>query len=416
MNQHRRIGLTDAASFLLAIYYLWYQLPFMRATFQAERYKYLFFACFAAGILLLCAARLENCRMRVRLILRVSVLTPVLLYMAVMAVCYLLHVGDAARHIRVSFSFWGTLLVYRLFSFDRRAQVRFGRYLLFLFLLTALTSAAAVLTDSSAARAISNASQRPEAVARDYVLMLSSYAANFLVGSGKMVIQWRWGLLVFGKVSLAFSLTSFFLQFVTAISVVLFPSIKRMEPDKLPGMYCRIRQGISPLLFAAMLLYYPGCVLLRLWLPKYEASVSYLGMLLPLIIYTSKVSLLTNNYLKAYQQERTMLRINASCVAAGLALFALGAWVLNSLTAVLLLVLLSVMLRSMLSEAAVMRIIHVDLRREFVIEFALTAVFLISTCMLPYWWGLGVYGAALGGYLLGKRRDLRQLAHTLRRT
>ena len=79
-------------------------------------------------------------------------------------------------------------------------------------------------------------------------------------------------------------------------------------------------------------------------------------------------------------------------------------------------VLLSVMLRSMLSEAAVMRIIHVDLRREFVIEFALTAVFLISTCLLPYWWGLGVYGAALGGYLLGKRRDLRQLAHTLRRT
>ena len=84
-----------------------------------------------------------------------------------------------------------------------------------------------------------------------------------------MVIQWRWGLLVFGKVSLAFSLTSFFLQFVTAISVVLFPSIKRMEPDKLPGMYCRIRQGISPLLFAAMLLYYPGCVLLR----PYKESV-----------------------------------------------------------------------------------------------------------------------------------------------
>ena len=173
--------------------------------------------------------------------------------------------------------------------------------------------------------------------------------------------------------------------------------------------------GRFSLLFNAVL-YYPGCVLLRLWLPKYEVSVSYLGMLLPLIIYTSKVSLLTNNYLKAYQQERTMLRINASCVAAGLALFALEAWVLNSLTAVLLLVLLSVMLRSMLSEAAVMRIIHVDLRREFVIEFALTAVFLISTCLLPYWWGLGVYGAALGGYLLGKRRDLRQLAHTLRRT
>lgn len=247
-------------------------------------------------------------------------------------------------------------------------------------------------------------------------LMLSSYAANFLVGSGKMVIQWRWGLLVFGKVSLSFSLTSFFLQFVTAISVVLFPSIKRMEPDKLPGMYCRIRQGISPLLFAAMLLYYPGCVLLRLWLPKYADSVRYLGILLPLIIYTSKVSLLTNNYLKAYQKERAMLRINAFCVVIGVVLFALGAWVLNSLNVVLLLVLLSVMLRSILSEVEVMHTIHVDLRREFGIEFALTAVFLISSSLLPYWWGLGVYTAALSSYLICKRKDLSQLMHALRRT
>lgn len=236
MNQHRHMGLTDAASFLLSIYYLWYQLPFMRATFQAERYKYLFFACFAAGILLLCAARLENCRMRVRLTFRVSVLTPVLLYMAVMAVCYLLHVGDAARHIRVSFSFWGTLLVYRLFSFDRKAQVRFGRYLLFLLLLTVLTSVAAVLTDSSAARAISNASQRPEAVARDYVLMRRNVSGIYLFQdlvifapvSVLMLLQRRKPLLnwlILGFVFLAvikasFSIPLFVLLVVCMLTVV----------------------------------------------------------------------------------------------------------------------------------------------------------------------------------------------------
>ena len=180
MNLHRRIGLTDIASFLLAIYYFWYQLPFMRATFRTERFKVLFFACFAAGILLLCAARLENCRLRIRITSRMTVLTPVLIYMVFMTICYLFHVDEAARHIRVSFSFWGTLLVYCLFSFDRKAQARFGRYLLVLFLLTVLTSVTAVLTDSSAARAISNASQRAEAVARDYVLMRRNVSGIYL--------------------------------------------------------------------------------------------------------------------------------------------------------------------------------------------------------------------------------------------
>lgn len=245
-------------------------------------------------------------------------------------------------------------------------------------------------------------------------LMLSSYAANFLVGSGKMMIQWRWGRLVFGKVSLAFSLTSFFQQFVTAISVVLFPSIKRIDTGKLPEMYRWIRQGISPLLFIAMLLYYPGCIMLRLWLPEYTASTQYLGILLPLIIYTSKVSLLTNNYLKAYQKERLMLHINAICVALGLALFALGAWVFNSLTTVLLFVVATVMLRSVVSELAVMRIINVNLRREFFIELAMTAIFIAGAYLLPDGWGAAMYAVVLTMYLFCKRGELLEIVRILR--
>lgn len=246
-------------------------------------------------------------------------------------------------------------------------------------------------------------------------LMLSSYAANFLVGSGKMIIQWRWGMLAFGKVSLAFSLTSLFLQFVTAISVVLFPSIKRMEQSKLPEMYQWIRQGISPLLFSAMLFYYPGCVLLRLWLPKYAISIHYLGILLPLIIYTSKVSLLTNNYLKAYQQERTMLFINLLCVTLGFILFTLGAWVFNSITVILLFVVAVVMLRSIISEIAVMHIISIDLRREFFVEVVLTVVFIAATCLIPHWCGAGLYTVALSIYLFIKRGELLEISRILHR-
>ena len=237
-------------------------------------------------------------------------------------------------------------------------------------------------------------------------LMLSSYAANFLVGSGKMVIQWRWGTLTFGKISLAFSLSSFVLQFVTAISVVLFPSIKRMAPKKLPDMYCKIRNAVSPLLFLALVFYYPGCVALKMWLPKYTESIRYLGILLPIVIYTSKVSLLTNNYLNAYRKERAMLFINIGTVSLGFVVFLICAWELNNLTLQLLMIVLVIMLRSVISEIVVMRTIHVCLWKDFAIEFSMTLLFIFSTAWPTQWQGCMMYTVCLCVYFFIKQRDI----------
>ncbi len=180
MTKQKSNAFTDIASFFLAIYYFWYELPFMRITFSSERFKHIFFACFVAGVVSLCIARMIHRKMRIFISARISLLTPVLVYMAVLSVMYIFRTAEAASHIRVSFTFWGTLLVYCLFSFDRRAQIRFGQYLLSLFLLTVLTSVVAVVSDNSAARAIANASQRTEAIVRDYALMRKNVSGIYL--------------------------------------------------------------------------------------------------------------------------------------------------------------------------------------------------------------------------------------------
>ncbi len=240
-------------------------------------------------------------------------------------------------------------------------------------------------------------------------LMVSTYAATLLIGSGKMIVQWFWDQLLFGKISLAFSLSSFVLQFVTALSVVLFPSLKRMDPEKLPDMYGTIRSALSPILFFALILYYPGSVILELWLPKYAQSVTYLGVLMPIIIYSSKVSLLTNNYLKAYRKERLLLTINISVVAAGFVLFLLCGGLIHNLTLTLLSIVFMIMLRSVVSEMAVMKLIGKQLRWEFVLEFAMTAIFIAATMLLERWTACAVYLAALLVYFVIQRKALLAL-------
>ncbi len=240
-------------------------------------------------------------------------------------------------------------------------------------------------------------------------LMISSYAANFLIGSGKMVIQWFWGEYAFGKVSLAFSLCSFVLQFVTAISVVLFPSMKRMKAERLPDMYVQIRNGISPLLFLCLVFYYPGSIILKLWLPQYAQSVVYLGILMPIIIFSSKVSLLTNNYLKAYRKEKMLLIINLTIVIASFLVFLLLGMYVKSIEAMLISILIAIMIRSVVAEMAVAKLINRHFYGDFIMEFVMTAVFVCGTIMLEPLYAFAVYCAAFLVYCICKRAALKQL-------
>ena len=232
------------------------------------------------------------------------------------------------------------------------------------------------------------------------LLLVANWASMFIVDGAKMVVQWNWGELPFGKVSLAFSLTNLFLAFISAAGVVLFPTIKRMDENELPKLYMRMRNAVTPVLFAVMLLYYPLCVVLEKWLPAYKMSLVYLGILLPLITYTSKVSLLTNNYLKAYRKEKEMLIINVAAVAVCM-IGALGfAYILHSIHFILIWVVVVLMLRSVFSEVVIARILNMDFRKDFLIEAVMSAVFLILTSYAGKLMGFWVYAFALGLYSL----------------
>ena len=246
-------------------------------------------------------------------------------------------------------------------------------------------------------------------VSAGIMLMIANFTSGLLIGGAKMVIQWRWDELIFGKLAFSFSIANLFVTFITAISVVLFPSLKRMNEQQLPGVYVQIRNTISPLLFCAMLLYFPGCWILELWLPAYTDSLIYVGILMPIIVFSTKVSLLTNNYLKAYRKEKQMLIINVVSVTIGFALFLLGAYGFYSLDFVLYSVVFITMLRSIVSEIAVMKVIGKKFVGDFVVEFIMTAAFILIVRLLGLWWACLVYTGILLLYSIIYRKRIASI-------
>lgn len=231
-------------------------------------------------------------------------------------------------------------------------------------------------------------------------LLIANWASMLLVGSARMIIQWHYDLITFGKVSFAFSLTNLFLSFITSISIVLFPSIKRISNDALPDLYARIRGIVSPFLFAVILFYFPGAYILSMWLPEYNQSLVYLGILLPMIVFSSKVMLLTNNYLKAFRKERAMLKINTLSMLGAISFFMLSAYVIDNLYVLILSVLFSVALRSIYSEAIVSKLIGKSFIKEHLVELILTIIFVIAATRFSLLEGAFVYLLPLLAYLI----------------
>lgn len=226
-------------------------------------------------------------------------------------------------------------------------------------------------------------------------LMVSNLSSMLIVGGAKMVILWRWNELVFGKLAFAFSVANLFLEFVTAISVVLFPSLKRMNEEEYPALFEKIRNMVTPVLFFVLLAYFPGCWILNKWLPNYAESLTYLGILLPLIVFSSKNNLLTNNYLKVYRKEKLMLVINMSSVALGIVLFLLGAYAFDSPEFILLGLIATIMFAAVASELVVRSIIQKQRVFPFIVEFFMTAIFIFAARYCSLWIGCAVYAGAL---------------------
>lgn len=240
-------------------------------------------------------------------------------------------------------------------------------------------------------------------------LLVANWSSILLLGSSKMLVQWHCDKILFAKYSFAFSLSNLILAFVAAVSVVFFPSLKRIEPNRMPQVYNNVRRILSPMLFVSLLLYFPGNVILSMWLPQYSESLVFLGIMLPIVVYTSKVTLLTNNYLKAYRKEQTMLQINVISVIISFLLFVIAIYVFESIILLLVLVVIAAMLRSIVSEVAVMRLIDLNFLRDFFVEAVVTIGFIVAASCFPLLEGGMLYAVVLGAYILTYKNDFARM-------
>lgn len=244
-------------------------------------------------------------------------------------------------------------------------------------------------------------------------LMLANVASMLIIGVVRLGIEHRWDIATFGRVSLTLSLSNLMMTFINAIGIVIFPMLRRLDPERLPNLYIKLRYVLVTLMLGLLVLYYPLRPILLAWLPDYGESLRYMSLVFPMAVFEGKMSLLINTYLKALRMEKYILKINLFVVSLSLGLTLLTTILLQQLELAVLSIVLLLAVRSSLAEMVLTKTLKIDLQKDLLLELTLTIIFIGSSWFLGTRLAALVYCSCYATYLYMKRNLVLASYHQL---
>lgn len=237
-------------------------------------------------------------------------------------------------------------------------------------------------------------------------LMFANIASMLIIGIVRFGIERAWDVSTFGKVSLTLSISKMVMIFINAVGIIMFPILRRTSKEKLAGIYSTLRDFLMVLLLAILILYYPLKTFMAAWLPQYAESLLYMALVFPMFIYEGKMALLINTYLKTLRREKVMLKINLIVMFLSLVMTYVTTQIFVSLDVAILNIIVLLAIRSAFAESYLAKELGIKVKKDIILEFLLTLVFILTGWFVNSWMTMIIYGIVYFIYLMIKRNDI----------
>ncbi|MGG7201268.1 oligosaccharide flippase family protein [Clostridium butyricum] len=239
-------------------------------------------------------------------------------------------------------------------------------------------------------------------------LTFSNIASSLILGFGRGFVDSHWDINAFGVFSLSISLVNFILQFITQISMVMFPALRQVSSEKRSEIYILLRELLGITLCGVLILYVPMRIFFSWWLPDYSESMKYLSVILPICVFDGKMQMIYNTYLKVLRKERILLYINVlSCILSLLLCIALSL-IYNVVIMAVLAMVIAIAIRSIISSIYLSKVMKIELEDNLIFELLLTATFIFYNVVLECWAAFIIYAITFGFVLYIKRNTLKK--------
>lgn len=240
-------------------------------------------------------------------------------------------------------------------------------------------------------------------------LMLANVASSLILGVVRFFVDLEWGIEVFSIVSFSLAIATFFLMFLTQVSMVLFPYLRQFSNDTVSMAFKTMRDGLNLFLPAIFVLYPLISILLNLWVPEYSESIALFIFLFPICVFDGKMDIVGATYFKVIRGESKLFALNIATLAVSALVTIAGTYVVHSVPFVLFSVALTLGLRGFAAESILAKSLNVSRSSLSWKSIILSCLFILANSELTLAFATCAYIGIYAIYLLMHRSIIKQL-------
>lgn len=226
-------------------------------------------------------------------------------------------------------------------------------------------------------------------------LMFAQLMGQFITGIGRFIIDFFGDIKDYAFYSFGITITNLVLVFITAISLVLYPTLKRLPQNEYKHYFKTLNNSVVLFGYIAIGLYFPAVFFVKHFLQQYAPVLSYLHILFCVIILQAKIQLVLNTFYKVLREEKAMLIANVICIVTFI-VFALILYIpTKNITSIAICTLIATAVRCFYSDIYIRKTIHMEMDSRIYFEVSFVALFAILVSSLNYYLSLVVYIALL---------------------
>ena len=138
-------------------------------------------------------------------------------------------------------------------------------------------------------------------------LMLANFAGMLVLGFGRFLVERTASVEEYGIYAFAISTMNLVLVLITAIGLVIYPTLNRLDKNNYPNYFTKLNKVLVIIIFGLLVSLFPLKIFISRFMVDYVGIFSYLSIIFAIIFVQSKMQILINPYYKLLRKESMML-------------------------------------------------------------------------------------------------------------
>ena len=209
-----------------------------------------------------------------------------------------------------------------------------------------------------------------------FPLLISNLCLLLILNIDRQFVNIFFDNQIYAKYAFAYNMISLISTATSAISIVIYPSMKRLDLDKIKLSISNYVILTSIFVFMCLIVYYPLCFFIDWFLPTYSESLIIFRIILPGICISSLITIVYQNYFKIL--NKNFLFFILSIIILGISILA------NLISYLIFKTTISISIASILVMIIWYIAILMNLRKQFKFRFLKEMLYLLIMMIAFY--------------------------------